>query len=169
MRNISQDEGEQGQKPLERQGSRVWLTVRDGDLRALGLFLRHYSARSSRGPDVKKFVGPGEYMCLMTPDCRSLFVWRLFAEVGQPGPRGLNCAVFRREGGDWLASEMILAAEELARSRWPGEKRYYTYVNPRKVRSANPGYCFLKAGWRRCRTTPRGLVELEKEPAGRTG
>ena len=57
---------------------------------------------------------------------------------------------------------MILAAEQLAWERWPGE-RFYTYVNARKVVSCNPGYCFLVAGWRRCGITKRNrLVILEK-------
>ena len=58
---------------------------------------------------------------------------------------------------------MILAAEELAWRRWPGE-RLYTYVAPWMVHSSNPGYCFQVAGWRKCRTTARELVELEKLP-----
>ena len=141
----------------------VWLQIKDGDGRARALFQRHYSARKSRGHDTIKFVGPGEYMCLITPDCQSLFVWRLFIEVGQTEPRGLNCSVFRREGGNWRASHMILAAETLAWERWPGE-RLYTYVSPKSVLSPNPGYCFKCAGWTVCRTTPKGLVELEKKP-----
>ena len=148
---------------LAPRGAHVWLPVRDADPRARRLFGRHYSARRGR-PKGGKFVGPGEYCCLLTPDCRSLFVWRLFCEVGHDRPRGVCCSVFRREGGDWRASGMILAAEEIARARWPGWERLYTYVDPRRVRSPNPGYCFKQAGWRQCRITPRGLVELEKMP-----
>ena len=156
--------------PLVPADSHIWMQIQDGDLRARGLFQRHYSARRSRSPDTAKFVGPGEYICLMTPDCGSMFVWRLFREVGQQQPRGINCAVFRREKGDWRASDMILAAEDLALDRWPEADRLYTYVNPKKVRSPNPGYCFQKAGWKRCRVTPGGLVELEKlHEAGRAG
>ena len=59
---------------------------------------------------------------------------------------------------------MILDAERYAWSRWLGE-RLYTYVAPWAIRSSNPGYCFQVAGWSRCRTTARGLVELEKLPA----
>lgn len=108
-------------------------------------------------------MGPGERIVLLTPDARSLFVWRWFVEQEQTEPRGVNCSIFRREGGRWQASAMILAAELFAWDRWPGE-RLYTYVAPWKVRSANPGYCFKVAGWKVCRTTPRGLLELEKLP-----
>ena len=147
---------------LEDPYNHVWIPIKDGDPRARYLFMRHYSARKNRSAVTAKIAGPGEYMCLITPDCNSLFLWRLFREIGQTEPRGLNCAVFRRERGNWLASEMILAAEELARARWPGETRYYTYINPQKVQSRNPGYCFIKAGWEKYRTTPKGLIELDK-------
>jgi hypothetical protein len=40
----------------------------------------------------------------------------------------------------------------------------YTYVNGRKVKSANPGYCFKRAGWRTCGKTAGGLIILEKTP-----
>jgi hypothetical protein len=38
-------------------------------------------------------------------------------------------------------------------------------VNPRRVRSSNPGYCFQLAGWRRCGITKiRKLLILEALP-----
>ena len=156
-------ERESRTQALAPPDSHSWLAVKDGDPRARWLFGRHYSARRSRPTGTAKFVGPGEYICLITPDCGSMFVWRLFREVGQEQPRGVNCAVFRRENGSWLASDMILAAETHARARWPGENRLYTYVNPERVRSPNPGYCFKMAGWKQSRITPGGLLELEKE------
>ena len=154
--------------PLAPLDSRVWIPIRDGDPRALRIFNSHYSATlfgKNRG-DTTRFVGPGHRIVLLTPDCRSLFVWRRFVEQGQEEPRGINCAVFHREPGPWLASRMILAAEHFARTRWPGE-RLYTYVAPWKVRSDNPGFCFKVAGWTYARTTPKGLLELEKFPPGR--
>ena len=32
----------------------------------------------------------------------------------------------------------------------------YTYVAPSRIRSSNPGYCFLKAGWLRSGMTKGG-------------
>jgi hypothetical protein len=59
---------------------------------------------------------------------------------------------------------LIQEATQLAWQRWPGQ-RLYTYVNPRKVRSTNPGCCFLKAGWRRCGVTKHNkLLILELLP-----
>lgn len=97
-------------------------------------------------------------MVLLTPCARALFVWRKF--ISKDGQQGVNCAIFRNEGAG-LSSQLILDAMQLAWQRWPGE-RFYTYVNPRRVLSSNPGYCFLRAGWRRCGITKtRKLLILE--------
>lgn len=80
-----------------------------------------------------------------------------------PRQRGVNCAVFRNESAT-LSSELIRAAEPFARARWPRAKRWYTFVDPSKIRSVNPGCCFLLAGWHRCGKTKGGLIILEKHP-----
>jgi hypothetical protein len=143
-----------------------WVMIHDADPRAVGLYNRHYSARRCRVErGIKKFVGPGEHIVLMTPDATALFVWRKF--IDRSGQRGVNCAVFRNESpGRYLSSELILAAEPWAWDKWPGA-RLYTYVNARKVRrKRDPGRCFMRAGWRRCGETKGGLVVLEKMSDG---
>lgn len=146
----------------------VWVPVRDADPTALDIFTRHYSLyRYKDGRLRRKFIGPGEYMLLMTPDATAIFAWRKF--ISADGQQGINCSVFRNEGG-MQASYLIREADALADARWPGE-RHYTYVNPRKVRgSRTPGRCFLKAGWRylktedgkRYLTKARKLLVLER-------
>jgi hypothetical protein len=89
--------------------------------------------------------------------CDALFVWRKF--IDDSGQNGVNCAVFRNES-QHRSSDMIREAMTWAWQRWPGE-RLYTTVDPRKIRSTNPGYCFLMAGWRKCGTTKGGLLILE--------
>jgi hypothetical protein len=37
-------------------------------------------------------------------------------------------------------------------------------VNPCRIRSTNPGFCFLAAGWSRCGQTNSGLIVLEVRP-----
>ena len=139
--------------------SGAWLSVRDGDSRALALMRQHYSWRQYRdGRSHRLFCGPGEKMVLLTLQTDAVFVWRKFKSAD--GQVGVNCAAFRNTG-PLLSSELIRQADELAWSRWPNE-RHYTYVNPGKVRSVNPGYCFLMAGWRRCGESKGGLVILEK-------
>jgi len=136
-----------------------WCQVKDADPRARAIFDRHYSRRHYRdGRRPKKFVGPGEYIVLIRPQCDALFIWRKFRSMDNQ--KGLCCAVFRNES-PVLSSELILDAERWARARWPAA-RLYTYVNPRKIESANPGYCFLCAGWQRCGWTKSGLIVMEK-------
>ena len=108
------------------------------------------------------FVGPGQKMVLINHEGTALFVWRKY--ISDDGQEGVNCAVFRNESSV-KSSDLILEAEHIARKRWPLE-RLFTYVNPKKIESINPGYCFKKAGWRTVgKTKKRGLVILEKLPA----
>jgi hypothetical protein len=102
---------------------------------------------------------------LLTPDLKALFVWRKFKDGS--GQEGVNCAVFRNEGAG-LASALILEAEEWAWRRWPDERRLYTYVDAKRIRSSNPGYCFIRAGWTRLpyRTKWNKLIVLEKLKPG---
>lgn len=120
---------------------------------------RHYSWHEYRdGRPHKLFVGPGKKMVLLTANCDALFVWRKF--ISGDGQQGINCAVFRNESTT-LSRLLIREACALAWERWPGE-RLYTYVHPGKVQSANPGYCFKRAGWSVCGETKwRKLVILE--------
>jgi hypothetical protein len=140
----------------------LWHVAKDGDPMGLVLYERHYSCyQYADGRERRLFVGPGEKLVLLTGCGRALWVWRRFVESDQAEPSGVNCAVFRNES-DHLSSDLIAEAERVAWCRWPGE-RLYTYVDPASVRSRNPGYCYKVCGWKRGRTTPRGLVELYKE------
>ena len=57
----------------------LWVQIRDGDPEARALFDRHYSRRHYKdGRKPKKFIGPGEYICLVTASYDALFVWRKF-------------------------------------------------------------------------------------------
>ena len=146
----------------------TWLAVRDGDARAFALMQRHYSykpysdgRRQDRGYRNRKlFCGPGGKMVLITVNCDALFVWRKFIDDCIPKQSGVNCAVFRNES-QHRASDLIREAEQLAWTRWPGE-RLYTYVDTRKIKGEVPGYCFRRAGWRRCGVTKSGKLIFEK-------
>jgi len=142
----------------------TWLPIRDADPRGLALYRRHYSAAPRRNWSLSRaFAGNGEKLVLLTPDCRALFVWRFQMVTDTiPPQHGVNCAVFRNEGPR-LSSDLICEAATLAWQRWPGE-RLYTFVNAAKVRSSNPGYCFLMAGWARCGVSKGGLLILELLP-----
>jgi len=139
---------------------RLWVLSIDGDSGARRIFDRHYSRyhyRDGRMPVL--FVGPGEKLVLVLPDYSALFVWRKF--ISGDGQKGVNCAVFRNES-EYLSSKLILEAEQWAWEKWP-EERLYTYINPRRIESTNPGYCFKCAGWTVCgETKVNKLLILEK-------
>jgi hypothetical protein len=130
-----------GRRPL----STNWRECRDGDEGARAIFQRHYSFRRyADGRSQLLFVGPGEKLVMITEPADALFVWRVFKSGD--GQEGVNCSVFRNESAV-LSSALILEAETVAEARW-GKRRFFTYVNPRKLRGSNPGCCFKKAGWR---------------------
>lgn len=150
-----------GVQPFLPMTEATWVEVKDGNATGRSMFRRNYSYRPYRdGRDPALFVGPGEKMVLLTPDAKALFVWRKF--ISGDGQQGVNCAVFRNEGQE-LSSRLIEAADRLAWERWPEADRHFTYVNPRKVKSRNPGFCFIRAGWTRCGLTKaRRLLILER-------
>lgn len=136
-----------------------WWLTKDGDASLLALYRRHYSSRKSRRT-AGQCVGPGETIVLRTAAGDAAFVWRKFKDDAIPKQHGVNCALFRNESAT-LSSILIRQADAIADFAWAGE-RHYTYVNPASVRSTNPGFCFLHAGWRRCGFTKGGLLILEK-------
>ncbi len=144
------------------KASQFWFYAKDGDEFCRAVFQRHYSFRRYKdGRRQNLFVGPGEKVVLLTANGDALFIWRKFKSGD--GQRGINCAAFRNES-DTLSSALILDAESVAARRWPGE-RLFTYVNPRRIKSSNPGYCFKLAGWNACGVTKwNRLTILEKIP-----
>lgn len=146
-----------------------WLPIKDGDQRAAALYARHYSSyqyadrrRQLHGYRNRFLImGPGEKLLLLGNDERALFGWRRYHDASQG--YGVSCTVFRNEG-EQRSSDLIREAAALAWARWPGE-RLYTYINPKAIRSTNPGYCFKAAGWAQCGTTKGGLIILDINPA----
>lgn len=136
-----------------------WWLTKDGDRDCLELYERHYSAYKYKDDRTRsQFAGPGQTIVLRTLSADALFVWRKF--IDDSGQQGVNCAVFRNES-ELKSSDLIRQADAIADYCWPSE-RHYTYVDAKAVKSSNPGFCFIMAGWRRCGTTKRGLIILEK-------
>lgn len=144
----------------------LWIEVKDGNDTARSIFDGHYSRylyRDGRKP--RLFVGPGFKMVLISPMADALFIWRKFLTADAAGQEGVNCAAFRNEGGI-LSSILIRDAMRYAWIKWPGE-RLYTYVNSRKIKSPNPGFCFKMAGWKFCGITKKrklDILEIYHEP-----
>ena len=118
---------------------------------------RHYS-RQKVGS--LQFVPPSRCLVLRDAQAAILFVW-IWPKIERMDKQvGYNCTLFRNES-ERLSSEIILEAEDMAFAKW-GANRMYTYVDPRKIKSSNPGYCFLKAGWRKAGVSKKGKIILEK-------
>ena len=136
------------------------------DPRALALYKRHYSAAKSapyRQARSLNFVAAGQPLVLLTVAGDACFVWLRNTAERLDRQRGICCTLFRNEG-PLLSSDLVREADALAWARWPDVPRHFTYVDPGKVRSRNPGYCFLRAGWRRCGRSGRGLLLLQVFP-----
>lgn len=154
----------------------LWWVTKDGDFDCLDMYLRHYSrAKRVLWRKNVQFVGPGEHIVLRTETANAVFVWRRFIDDSidqRTGERqqGVNCAVFRNES-EHLSSQLVEQADRIADAVWT-DRRHYTYVNRQAVASSNPGYCFIRAGWRRCGMTKSGLLVLERitsEPSAEAG
>ena len=136
-----------------------WWLTKDGDRTLLALYERHYSAHHYRDGRVRRlFAGPGEKIVLRTRSGDAGFVWRNF--ISDDHQRGINCAFFRNEGS-LQSSQLVRQADLIADQIWSC-RRHYTYVDPKAVRSSNPGYGFLVAGWHRCGVSKSGKLILER-------
>lgn len=128
----------------------------DGEMAALAD--RHYSRRT-RG--ARQFLYSGRKLVLRNAEGTVLFAW-LYpdASMRMDGQRGYNNAIFRNESSR-LSSEIIIEAERMAFAKW-GPNRLYTYIDAAQVKSPNPGYCFLKAGWKKRGLSKSGKILMTK-------
>lgn len=119
---------------------------------------RHYSRRTV---GARQFAYNGRKCVLRSPDGLVLFVW-MFPDPAMRMDKqtGYNNAIFRNESAR-RSSEIILEAEHHAVAKW-GPNRAYTYIDPTKVRSVNPGYCFKCAGWQNVRR-PDGTLWMSAD------
>jgi hypothetical protein len=119
---------------------------------------RHYSRRTV---GARQFLYSGRKLVIRNFEGTMLFGW-LFPDpsMRMDGQTGYNCAIFRNESGR-KSSDIILECERLAFAKW-GPNRCYTYVNPGKIQSVNPGFCFKCAGWKYARLSKSGQHLLVK-------
>lgn len=127
--------------------NQIWHRVKSSDPLARAMRDRHYSTDRPGG----KTVGPpGRRLVLISNDERALWI------THWPDPKlvldridALRCTIFRREGRRRTrASVLIRAAMELS-EEWfgPAPAGWVTYVEPDKLRSGDPGYCFKMTGF----------------------
>lgn len=123
---------------------------------------RHYSRQSIGN---RQFLPPGRTLCIRNAEGTVVFGWNWqFEEKRKDNQQGYCCCIFRNESHR-RSSEIILECEEIAIDRW-GPHRMFTYVNPEKIESRNPGYCFKQAGWKRVGYSANGLHLLSKITRG---
>ena len=122
---------------------------------------RHYSRRTV---GARQFLNSGRKLVLRDALGDVVFGWLYpLPELRMDGQDGYNCAIFRNESAR-RSSDIIREAEAAAVEKW-GPNRFYTYVDPAKIRSSNPGYCFQCAGWKKIGRSKHGLILLAKEQA----
>lgn len=104
---------------------------------------RHYSRRNV---GARQFCYSGRKLVLRNTEGTILFAWMWPDEDKRMDKQtGYNCSIFRNESAR-LSSDIILEAEDHAIKKW-GRNRFYTYIDPSKIASRNPGYCFKRAGY----------------------
>lgn len=124
---------------------------------------RHYN-RQKVG--AKQFVPPGRCLVLKTSQAFWITSWPFAEYVKHAWPGAWVCSAFRNEGNDYLSSDLIRAAVAATRFKWatPSEGMI-TFVDEDKVRpKRHPGYCFLKAGFKKAGRTKGGLLAFHLSP-----
>lgn len=141
-----------------------WTISHRFDPAAVAIADRHYNRQKVGTP---QFVPPGR--CLVLLDNAALWVtsWP-FAEFTKHDWAGawVN-SLFRREGGELRASEMI--RQGVAATRWYfGETPrlgMVTFVDRSKIRhKRDPGRCYLRAGFKAAGQTKGGLLAFLMTP-----
>ena len=137
-----------------------WIPVNKGNSVARGLADAHYN-RQSKGN--KQFCRPGHNVVLLGIDGRALWVsWKPANGIKRMDNLScFECTIFRNEG-EQLSSLLIQEAVAITERVWSiPPDGWITFVDKTKVKSPNPGYCFLKAGWyRNGRASDKHLIRL---------
>ena len=142
----------------------IWTLSDRADPRAVRIADRHYNRQK---PGTPQFVPPGRCLVLLTPEADAVWVtsWPFAEYVRHAWAGAWVCSCFRNESR-FLSSDLIDEAVSATLFRYgtPPELGFVTFVNAGKVRSTNPGFCYLRAGWERCGKTKGGLHALRLPP-----
>lgn len=141
-----------------------WQESWRADPRGAALADRHYSRQK---PGSRQFVPPGRCVVLRTEAADAVWVtsWPFAEYVKHAWPGAWVNSLCRNESLH-LTSELILEAVAATRWYWPDipEMGMVTMVNPRKVRSTNPGYCYKCAGFTKVGKTKAGQIVWQMLP-----
>jgi len=144
----------------------VWRKSFRADPQALALADRHYNRQKIGTP---QFVPPGLCFVLVSKCARAVWVtsWPLAQYVRHAWAGAWVNSIFRNEGAG-LSSDLIRLAIAHTRDNWPDvpELGIVTFVDASKLRGKrDPGYCYLRAGFKNVGATKGGLVALQLLPA----
>lgn len=160
---------------LSHGHDRVALDVVDGR----GVWEGHGAHYSRRTRDSRSFTGVGQEIVLVTRAADAVWAVVLQKTPSAPGTgisRGRNGNADRtrwvwrnmlfRNLGPILSSDLIRTATVRTYAEWL--ERYgklpdiplRTEIDTRKIRSTNPGFCYLRAGWMKLPTKRRGMLYL---------
>ena len=145
----------------------IWRLSHRADPFARKIADRHYNRQK---PGTPQFAPTGSCVVFSaeTDTGRAFWITSFpFAEwVKHEWAGAWVCSAFRNEGAG-KASKMIREAVAATRAHYgePPALGMVTFVNPDKVRDkANPGHCFIIAGFRPCGYTKGGLLALQMTP-----
>ena len=141
-----------------------WERTTRADPIAAKIADRHYN-RQKIG--ARQFVPPGRCIVLRLFNCQALWVtsWPFPEFVRHEWAGAWMNSCFRNES-ILLSSDLIVEAVAITRSYWetPPPEGIVTFVDPSKIKSSNPGYCYQKAGFTRCGVTKGGLIAFQMLP-----
>lgn len=142
-----------------------WTRSHRADAEVVPLADRHYNRQKIGSP---QFAPPGRCLVLKTVQLDAFWITSFpFAQYVKHAWAGaMVCSAFRNEGAV-LSSELIREAVACSRGEWETpELGMITFVDVKKTKpKRDPGYCYLKAGFKNVGTTKGGLVALQMLPA----
>lgn len=146
----------------------MWEISHRCDPRARVLADRHYNRQKIGSTN---FAPPGRCLVLYreTGDAEAFWItsWPYAQYVRHAWAGAWVCSAFRNEGAG-LSSDLIRAAVAATRAYYgtPPSLGMITFVNTKKVRTKrDPGFCYLRAGFRPAGTTAGGLLAFQMLPS----
>jgi hypothetical protein len=139
----------QGQLMLDLTGGKYgpWIVTDKGDQTVRSLMDEHYS-RQTIG--ARQFCRPGHNLVLRTADGSAAWIsWRGIRDDGIED--AWECTAFRNTSGK-VSSDLIHWAVYATICEWGHvfpAAGMITYVDGKKVSSEVPGYCFIRAGFKK--------------------
>lgn len=119
-----------------------WTRSSMNDKKAIELADRHYSRQKIGTP---QFTPPGRKLILVMNNAVWASVFSKFRKDNLSD--GIHCTIFRNES-KILSSLLIKEAVNLSKEFF-GDLPIYTFIDPSKIRSTNPGCCFFKSGFKK--------------------